>query len=115
MYDRTLPESLTSVKSKVNTKVKFALEQMNKALEEICASTDTSAKDKFKIAQDYVLLYIRLENEVMKEAEHKENMKQKKFETKIKQYRALEAADQAGEGGKDTTQNTGVGFSATMN
>ena len=63
----------------------FAIEQMNLALERMCKDTQVSDKDKLNATQNYIALYLRLENEKMREIEHREAMKLKKLTTRIKQ------------------------------
>ena len=74
-----LPETFETVKAKMGSKIAFVLEQQDLALEKICNSDEFSAKDKLKATQDYLMLWIRLQNEVQKEQEFKENIKNKKL------------------------------------
>ena len=62
-----IPESFFSIKSKMNRNVKFAVEQMNLALEAICNDPQMGAKDKLKATQDFLSMYLRLENEIMRQ------------------------------------------------
>lgn len=80
-----IPESFTSIKAKMNKNVRFAIDQMNLALESLCVDPLVSAKEKLKASQDFLAMYMRLENEIMKEQEHKEVMKHRRLNTKIKQ------------------------------
>ena len=80
-----IPETFSTIKSKMNGNIRFAIEQMNLALDEVCASREYTAKDKLKATQDYLSMFMRLENEIMKEQEFKETMKHRKLTTKIKQ------------------------------
>lgn len=80
-----IPESFTSIKAKMNKNVRFAIDQMNLALENLCTDPMVSAKEKLKASQDFLAMYMRLENEIMKEQEHKEVMKHRRLNTKIKQ------------------------------
>lgn len=80
-----LPETFSSIKAKMNSKVGFAVENMNDSLEELCLDPDVKAKDKLKATQDYLALYMRLENEIQREKEARENMKQRKLNTRIKE------------------------------
>jgi preprotein translocase subunit SecA len=72
-----LPETFETVRVKMGGKIAFVLEQQDLALEKICSSDEFSAKDKLKATQDYLMLWIRLQNEVQKEQEFKENIKNK--------------------------------------
>ena len=109
----SIPESFTSIKAKMNRNVKFAIEQMNLALENLCNDTQVSAKEKLKASQDFLSMYLRLENEIMKEAEHREIMKQRKLNTKIKQHEVSEIEeDSVDKGFKPVNQSK---FSPTMN
>ena len=65
-----LPETFETVKVKMGSKIAFVLEQQDLALEKICNSDEFSAKDKLKATQDYLMLWIRLQNEVQKEQEN---------------------------------------------
>ena len=80
-----LPETFKSIKSKMNSKVSFAIEHMNDNLELLCLDKDVKPRDKLKATQDYLALYMRLENEIQREAEAKEMMKQRKLNTRIKE------------------------------
>ena len=80
-----LPETFSSIKAKMNSKVGFAVEEMNDSLEKLCLDPDVKAKDKLKATQDYLALYMRLENEIQREKEARENMKQRKLNTRIKE------------------------------
>ena len=92
--ENKIPESFSSIKSKMNSRIKFTIEMMNEALEDICKNKELySAKDRLKATQDYLALFIRLENEIQKEIEHKETMKHRKLTTKIKQHEVNELED----------------------
>ena len=80
-----LPESFTSMKAKMNSKVPYAIEQMNIALEQMCESASTKPKDKLKATQDYLGMYIQLQNQIAKESQEREMSKQRKLNTIIKQ------------------------------
>ena len=67
-----LPETFETVRVKMGGKIAFVLEQQGLALEKICSSDEFSAKDKLKATQDYLMLWIRLQNEVQKEQEFKD-------------------------------------------
>lgn len=82
---RELPETFTSIRAKMNGNVKFAIDEMNKALTAMCSSEDVSAKEKLRATQDYLALFMRLESEVSKEKEQREIMKQRKLNTRIKE------------------------------
>ena len=82
---RELPETFTSIRAKMNGNVKFAIDEMNKALMDMCSSEDVSAKEKLRATQDYLALFMRLESEVSKEKEQREIMKQRKLNTRIKE------------------------------
>ena len=71
----------------------MAIEGMNDALAEVCSCPEIKAKDKLKATQDYLALYMRIENEIMREAEHREVMKQRRLNTKIKQAEVAELED----------------------
>lgn len=83
---RELPETFTSIRAKMNGNVKFAIDNMNDALKDMCEDEDTSPKEKLKATQDYLALFMKLENEVHKEKENREITKQRKLNTKIKEY-----------------------------
>ena len=71
-----LPETFETVRVKMGSKIAFVLEQQDLALEKICSSDEFSAKDKLKATQDYLMLWIRLQNEVQKEQEDDSETKQ---------------------------------------
>ena len=89
-----LPETFETVRVKMGGKIAFVLEQQDLALESICSSDEFSAKDKLKATQDYLMLWIRLQNEVQKEQEFKENIKNKKLTNKIKQAEVADIEDE---------------------
>jgi hypothetical protein len=79
------PETFLSMKAKMNTMVSFAIENMNTSLEDLCNDKATSPKVKLKATQEYLALYMKLENEIQREKESKEMMKQRRLNTKIKE------------------------------
>ena len=81
-----LPESFTSMKAKMNSNVANVIKAMNLAINEICLDEEVKAKDKLKATQDYLAMYMRLENEIQRERDGKENYKQNKLTTMIKQH-----------------------------
>ena len=95
---RELPETYTSIRAKMNGNVAFAIEQMNLALKAICSDPDGSPKDKLKATQDYLGLFMKLENDVHKEKEQREVTKQRKLNTKIKEYEVAKIEEEMGEG-----------------
>lgn len=114
-YTDSLPESFTSIKSKMNKNVRFAVEQMNKSLEALCGDPLVSDKDKMKASQDFLAMYMRLENEIMKESEHKEVMKHRKLTTKIKQAEVAEIEGDDGDDGEKSLKPINQSkFSSTM-
>ena len=94
-----LPETFTSIKAKISPNVKVAIEAMNQALLDVCADPDVKPQAKLKVTQDYLALYMKLENEIMKEAEHREVMKHKRLQTKIKQTEAMDKEKESEEDG----------------
>lgn len=108
----SLPENFTSIQAKMNKNMKFAIEQMNLALEAICKDTNVSASAKFKVTTEYLSLYMRLENEKMKEAEHKEVLAHKKLSNKLKRIEVQEA-DGTNDGIRDITSSR-ANFSSKM-
>lgn len=94
-----LPETFTSIKAKISPNVKVAIEAMNQALLDVCADENVKPQAKLKVTQDYLALYMRLENEIMKEAEHREVMKHKRLQTKIKQTEAMDKEKESEEDG----------------
>jgi len=66
-----IPESFFSIKSKMNRNVKFAVEQMNLALEAICNDPLMGAKDKLKATQDFNLqLVLRYQSRCYYSGQH---------------------------------------------
>lgn len=55
-----IPEDFSSMKAKMNKNIRFALEEANKALEEICKSADSSPEKKFKYSLDFIGQYTSL-------------------------------------------------------
>lgn len=108
----SLPETFSTIKSKMNSNVAFAIEHMNTALVAICTDEDTRPKDKLKVTQEYLGLYLRLENEIAKEKEQREVMKQRKLVTRIKQAEVNEIEDNDVAGGFKPVLQTR--FSPTM-
>ena len=79
-------ETFTSIKAKMNSGVPFAVQHMNESLEKLCLDPEVKASHKLKATQDYLALYMRLENEIQREKEAKENMRQRKLNTRIKEH-----------------------------
>lgn len=80
-----MPETFTSMKAKMNSSVADAILAMNAALKEMCEDDEVKPKEKLRATQDYLAMYMRLENEIQKEREGREIMKQRKLNTLIKQ------------------------------
>lgn len=93
IHESKIPETFQSIKSKMNGKIRFVVEQMNEALDEICTSKEYTAKDKLKATQEYLSVFLRLENEIQKELEHKEVIKNRRLTNKIKQIEVSELED----------------------
>lgn len=91
-----LPEDFRSIKAKMNGKVSFAVEHMNNALVNLCEDPSVKSKDKLKATQDYLALFMKLENEIQREKEHKEMMKQRKLNTRIKEVEVFNAENPSG-------------------
>ncbi len=81
-----LPETFTSIKAKMNNSVGDVIKAMNLAIADICSDEDVKAKDKLKATQDYLAMYMRVDNEIQREKDSKENYKQNKLNTIIKQH-----------------------------
>ena len=48
--ENKIPESFSSIKSKMNSRIRFTIEMMNEALEDICKNKELySAKDRLKV------------------------------------------------------------------
>lgn len=108
-----IPESFSSMKSKMNKNIRYAIEVMNENLEKLCQDKDVSASNKLKASQEYLGLYIRLCNEEMKEKEFNENMKFKKLNRTIKQHEVDELTGDSEE--KSFKPVNESKFSPTMN
>lgn len=81
-----------------------------KILEE-CLEDKTLTSDKrYKIASDYISLYLRMDNEKRKEEEHRESMRLKKLNSLQAEYKVSELEEQTS-GYED--MNTGK-FSTTV-
>lgn len=107
----SLPETFTSIKAKMNTKVPYAIEQMNLALEQMCESVETKPKDKLKATQDYLGMYIQLQNQIARESQEREMSKQRKLNTIIKQAEVAGLEDDGDKGLAPIAQSR---FSPTM-
>lgn len=91
-----LPETFSSIKAKMNSKVSFAVEHMNNNLELLCLDDEVKPKDKLKATQDYLALYMRLENEIQREKEAREMMKQRRLNTRIKEAEVADIENPSG-------------------
>ena len=91
----SLPETFSSIKAKMNSNIPFVIEHMNLSLKDMCSDDEVKAKDKLKATQDYLALYMRLDNEIAREKEQREIMKQRKLNTRIKQAEVNEIEDNA--------------------
>jgi hypothetical protein len=109
-----IPESFSSMKAKMNKNIRFTIDVMNAALEELCKDPQASPKEKLKATQEYLGLYIRLCNEEMKEKEFNENMKFKKLNRTIKQHEVDQITGDASEEASFKPVNQSK-FSPTMN
>lgn len=85
---KRLAEDFSSIKAKMNSNVSVAISGMNDSLVQMCENKEGiyKPKDIMKVSQDYLALYLRLENEIQKEKEFQENMKHRKLNTKIKEH-----------------------------
>lgn len=111
---RELPETFTSIRAKMNGNVKFAIDNMNDALKAMCEDIETSPKEKLKATQDYLALFMKLENEVHKEKENREITKQRKLNTKIKEYELDKLSGESEEANGMTNAVMQAKFSPTM-
>lgn len=71
-----MPETAKTIKSKLNSNVRYALEVMQTCLED----KELSSDKRYKIASDYLSLYFRMDSEVRKEEEHRINMRYKRVQ-----------------------------------
>lgn len=69
------------VKAKLNADVEIAIQIMKDALR----SDHLSVKDKFKVANDYLAWFFKLDEKIQRDEEFKESMKFKKLKNKALQ------------------------------
>ena len=95
------------IRARLNRNVEKALDVMEKCLND----SSLNSKDRYKIASDYLGWFVKIENELLKAEEHRENMKFKKLNTLIK---SIEYDDLLDERKDDIQPNTNSRFSSTM-
>lgn len=78
-YDREYNAKI--VKAKMNSDVELAIQIMKDGLR----SEFLNAKDKFKLANDYLGLFFKLDEKIQRDEEFKESMKFKKLKNKALQ------------------------------
>lgn len=95
------------IRARLNKNVERALDVMERCLND----SSLNSKDRYKIASDYLGWFVKIENELLKAEEHRENMKFKKLNTLIK---GIEYEDLLDERNEDLKPNTNSRFSSTM-
>lgn len=105
-----LPESATSIQSKMNDRIAKVVEAMNVALDKLCADEEASPSKILGECQKYLGLYLQLDNHKMKEVEHREMMKLKRLQTKEKQI-LVNGMDEDSSGKGSRTERVQEGFS----
>lgn len=100
------PHTPMTIKAKMNKNIEKALEVMETAL----SDTKLSSDKRYKIASDYISLYLRMENEKRKEEEHRETMRGKKLNNIKSEYMISEIE----EGYDSVEQQGGSNFSTKV-
>lgn len=96
------------IRARLNKNVEKALDIM----EQCMSNPSIPAKDRYKIASDYLGWFIKIENELMKAEEHREAMKLRKLNTFIKEIEYEDLLDERSDQG--AKPNTDSRFKSTM-
>jgi hypothetical protein len=89
-----------TIKARMNKNIEKALEVMELALSDVSLSSDK----RYKIASDYISVYLRMDNEKRKEEDHRESMRGKKLNN-IKSEFQISEIEEGFDTNQDTTSN----------
>lgn len=85
------------IRARLNANVERALDIMEQCMNDL----KLNAKDRYKIASDYLGWFVKIENEIMKAEEHREAMKLRKLNSLIKTLEYEDLLEERREGEKD--------------
>ena len=85
MNDKRLPISTSQIKSKMNGSMELAVRMAGEALEEVSKNPDIKAITKFKMASDYISMFLTIDTHIMKEENHRQDKRLKSLNTQIRQ------------------------------
>ena len=92
-----------TLKNKLNTNIDKVIKIMEECLE--TNANEINPKDRFNMASQYLSLYLRLGNEIMKEEVHREDMKQRRTNGLIKEHQLAIIEDEANQSGQPDNDN----------
>lgn len=96
-----LPHTPVTIKTRLNTYVEDALRIMEECLKDVSSTPDK----RFKMASDYISMYLRMDSEKRKEEDHRETLRQKKLNNLKTEYIVSEFEEQEYSEKSDDTKN----------
>lgn len=98
---RNFPHTPMTIKARLGSKIDQVLLLMEKCLED----TQLSSDKRYKMASDYISLFLRMDNEKRKEEDHRETMKNKKLNNLKSEYIISELEEASGSDGYENQSN----------
>jgi len=83
---KRLPITTAQIKAKMNSSMELAIKMAGDALEEVSQDLEAKPTTKFKMAQDYIAMFISVDNHIMKEENHRAEKKLKALNEQIKRH-----------------------------
>lgn len=90
-----------TIKARMNKNIEKALDVMEKCLSDTTLSSDK----RYKIASDYISVYLRMDNEKRKEEEHRESMRNKKLNNLKSEFQLAELEETLDSGEQQGSSN----------
>ena len=101
MNDRRMPLTTAQIKSKMNGNMELAVKMAGDALEEVSSNPDIKALTKFKMASDYISMFLSIDMHIMKEENHRQDKRLKSLNTQIRQIDLEKKENGDDDSGKD--------------
>ena len=83
---KRLPITTAQIKAKMNSSMELAIKMAGDALEAVSQDNEAKPTTKFKMAQDYIAMFISVDNHIMKEENHRAEKKLKALNEQIKRH-----------------------------
>ena len=83
---KRLPITTAQIKAKMNSSMELAIKMAGDALEAVSQDLEAKPTTKFKMAQDYIAMFISVDNHIMKEENHRAEKKLKALNEQIKRH-----------------------------